>query len=396
MRGSPLLRTLLLLIVVGATAIGLRILTGPAITPFPAKQAIPTPAGHSSVTPFVLELSKPAKSVNIETLDGKQLAHPACDVSAVLAGKSNCHPKPLTLPCGSSGRRPPFPRTPVLCDLLSNLQASRPFPTSLSRAATWMTFGNSLAMTETHHDRCAHHAHHHELVIDSLCVRYRKVTALIDVSLATSCGNRVALIGPNGAGKSTLLKAIAGLVPRVTGTIRWRGTPVHRWSREFAYLPQREEIDWSFPITVRGLVEMGRYPQTGWSARIARRRLSGRGPGSCIHGLGESRTPPDPRAFRWPATTRFSPRALAQEAHVLLLDEPFTGLDRNAARSLGGLLARLAHEGRLVIASHHDLRTAAGLFDEVLLLNTRQIAFGPAPDMATSDLIETTFSQANV
>lgn len=86
MRGSPLLRTLLLLIVVGATAIGLRILTGPAITPFPAKQAIPTPAGHSSVTPFVLELSKPAKSVNIETLDGKQLAHPACDVSAVLAG----------------------------------------------------------------------------------------------------------------------------------------------------------------------------------------------------------------------------------------------------------------------------------------------------------------------
>ena len=119
-------------------------------------------------------------------------------------------------------------------------------------------------MSETHHDCCAHHGHHHELVIENLTVCYRRVLALENVSLATSCGNRVALIGPNGAGKSTLLKAIAGLVPRDSGTIRWRGTAVKKWSREFAYLPQREEVDWSFPITVRGLVEMGRYPQTGW------------------------------------------------------------------------------------------------------------------------------------
>lgn len=251
-------------------------------------------------------------------------------------------------------------------------------------------------MTETHHDRCAHHAHHHELVIDSLCVRYRKVTALIDVSLATSCGNRVALIGPNGAGKSTLLKAIAGLVPRVTGTIRWRGTPVHRWSREFAYLPQREEIDWSFPITVRGLVEMGRYPQTGWWRAFSAADSQAVDQALASMGL-ENLEHRQIRELSGGQQQRvFLARALAQEAHVLLLDEPFAGLDRNAARSLGGLLARLAHEGRLVIASHHDLRTAAGLFDEILLLNTRQIAFGPAPDMATSDLIETTFSQANI
>ena len=115
-----------------------------------------------------------------------------------------------------------------------------------------------------HHGCCAHHDHHHELVIDGLSVSYRNILALSGVSMATSCGNRVALIGPNGAGKSTLLKAIAGLVPRNAGEIRWRGTAVRKWSREFAYLPQREEVDWSFPITVRGLVEMGRYPQTGW------------------------------------------------------------------------------------------------------------------------------------
>ncbi len=126
-------------------------------------------------------------------------------------------------------------------------------------------------MSEEHHDCCAHHAHHHELVIDGLQVRYRNNLALDGVNFATSCGNRVALVGPNGAGKSTLLKAIAGLVPRSGGTIRWRGTAVKRWSREFAYLPQREEVDWSFPITVRGLVEMGRYPQTGMFGRFGER-----------------------------------------------------------------------------------------------------------------------------
>ncbi len=90
----------------------------------------------------------------------------------------------------------------------------------------------------TSHDCCAHHGHHHELVIEGLSVSYRNILALSGVSMATSCGNRVALIGPNGAGKSTLLKAIAGLVPRASGEIRWRGTAVRKWSREFAYLPQ--------------------------------------------------------------------------------------------------------------------------------------------------------------
>ncbi len=248
-------------------------------------------------------------------------------------------------------------------------------------------------MSETHHDCCAHHGHHHELVIKNVTVCYRRVLALDDVSLATSCGNRVALIGPNGAGKSTLLKAIAGLVPRDKGSISWRGTAVKKWSREFAYLPQREEVDWSFPITVRGLVEMGRYPQTGWwrkfspedSAAVDRaleslalldlqhrqiRELSG----------GQQQ-----RAFL--------ARALAQEAHVLLLDEPFTGLDRNAAHLLGDLLAKLAHEGRLVIASHHDLNTVPRLFDEALVLATHALAFGPVAEVLTPELIERTFHE---
>ncbi len=246
-------------------------------------------------------------------------------------------------------------------------------------------------MSDAHHDCCAHHGQHHELVIQGLSVSYRRVLALENVSLATSCGNRVALIGPNGAGKSTLLKAIAGLVPRASGSILWRGTAVKKWSREFAYLPQREEVDWSFPITVRGLVEMGRYPQTGWWRKFSAKDSAA--VDSALDSL--ALTDLQDRQIRelsgGQQQRAFLARALAQEAHVLLLDEPFTGLDRNASQLLGDLLTQLAHEGRLVIASHHDLNTVPQLFDEALILATQSLAFGPVAETLTPELIDRTF-----
>ncbi len=248
-------------------------------------------------------------------------------------------------------------------------------------------------MSETHHDGCAHHGHHHELVIKHVTVRYRRVLALEDVSLATSCGNRVALIGPNGAGKSTLLKAIAGLVPRDGGSINWRGTAVKKWSREFAYLPQREEVDWSFPITVRGMVEMGRYPQTGWWRKFSPEDSAAVDRALESLGLTDLQHRQIRELSGGQQQRAFLARALAQEAHVLLLDEPFTGLDRNAAQLLGDLLARLAHEGRLVIASHHDLNTVPRLFDEALVLATRALAFGPVAEILTPELIDRTFHE---
>jgi len=241
-----------------------------------------------------------------------------------------------------------------------------------------------------HHDHCAHHGHHHELVIEGLCVHYRQIVALEDISFATSCGNRVALIGPNGAGKSTLLKAIAGLVPRHAGSILWRGTAVKKWSREFAYLPQREEVDWSFPITVRGLVEMGRFPQVGWWRRFSPQDDEAVSSAIDAMGLSDLAERQIRELSGGQQQRTFLARSIAQEAHVLLLDEPFTGLDRNASRSLAELLGQLSHEGRLVIASHHDLNTAPDLFDEALVLNTRPIAFG----LATKVLSPATLDQA--
>jgi ABC-type Mn2+/Zn2+ transport system ATPase subunit len=203
----------------------------------------------------------------------------------------------------------------------------------------------------------------------------------------------VALIGPNGAGKSTLLKAIAGLVPRDSGTIRWRGTAVKKWSREFAYLPQREEVDWSFPITVRGLVEMGRYPQTGWWRKFSTADTAAVDRALDSLALLDLQNRQIRELSGGQQQRAFLARALAQEAHVLLLDEPFTGLDRNASQLLGDLLAKLAHEGRLVIASHHDLNTVPRLFDEALVLVTRPLAFGPVAEILTPELIERTFHE---
>jgi ABC-type Mn2+/Zn2+ transport system ATPase subunit len=241
---------------------------------------------------------------------------------------------------------------------------------------------------------CEHCAHHHELEISGLTVRYRLHTALEQATLATSCGNCVALIGPNGAGKSTLLKAIAGLIPRAAGRIQWRGATVHRWHREFAYLPQREEVDWSFPVTVRGLVEMGRYSQLGWwrrwravdDARVAEALALLQLDGLERRQISELSGGQQQRAF--------IARSIASEAHVLLLDEPFTGLDRPARENLSALLRKLAGEGRLVIASHHDLNTVRDIFDQVLILNRRPVAFGGVAEAFTPENLTAAYERA--
>ena len=246
------------------------------------------------------------------------------------------------------------------------------------------------------HSCCDHHDHHHDIVVKDLTVKYRNLTALDKISFDTSCGNRLALIGPNGAGKSTLLKAIAGLVKKSSGSIQWRGTAVKKWSSEFAYLPQREEVDWNFPITVRGLVEMGRYPQLGMWGKFFNKDKQAVDQALESLDLTDLQNRQIKQLSGGQQQRAFIARAIAQEAHVLLLDEPFTGLDRNAAKTLSDLLHKLAGEGRLIIASHHDLRSAKELFNQVLLLNRESVAFGNAESLITDELLETTFNAETV
>jgi ABC-type Mn2+/Zn2+ transport system ATPase subunit len=234
----------------------------------------------------------------------------------------------------------------------------------------------------------------HRLIIENLTVSYRGVPALHHVNLELHCGRCVGLLGPNGAGKSTLLKSIARLTPFETGKIIFDAHEhgPSRADQSIAYLPQRSLVDWDFPLTVRGLVEMGRFPALGGWRRF------GADDAAAVHAALDATHLADLGDRQISALSggqqqrAFLARAVAQGAHVYLLDEPFTGLDRNAQKLLSDLLRRLAaHDGKLVIVSHHDLRTVEQLFDDVIFLNGELVAFGPAAETFTPANIERTY-----
>jgi ABC-type Mn2+/Zn2+ transport system ATPase subunit len=229
------------------------------------------------------------------------------------------------------------------------------------------------------------------LLIEDLTVSYHRIPAVhhLDVQLASGCC--VGLLGPNGAGKTTLLKALAGLLPTETGRIRFNGRLVAD-ARLITYMPQREAVDWDFPITVRGLAEMGRYSVLGmWKPFSARDEAI----------VNEALQVADLKAFAdrqikalsgGQQQRAFLARAWAQEAEIYLLDEPFGGLDRNASTAFAAAIHRLRDSGRLLIVSHHNLVDARELFDHVLILNGELVAFGPTAQTLTTENIDRAFS----
>lgn len=237
-----------------------------------------------------------------------------------------------------------------------------------------------------------HCADSHELMIDSLHIHYGRVCALHEINFKMNCGHSLALIGSNGAGKSTLLKAIAGLLKISHGEILWRGEAVHKHTKEIAYLPQREAVDWNFPITVRGMIEMGCYPQLGPLRRFSSHESEIVDKAIEAMQLQELQDRQISALSGGQQQRSFIARALAQEAHVVLLDEPFAGLDKTNQDTLSQLIHDLCAEGRLVIASHHDMNTVSENFNYSLLLKKNQIAFGPSSEVMKNDYLDEVFS----
>lgn len=231
----------------------------------------------------------------------------------------------------------------------------------------------------------------HRLDLRDVTVSYRRVPAVHHFSLELHCGRRIALLGPNGAGKTSLLKAMVGLVPLETGSIYFGGHGHRAANGHIAYLPQRNVIDWDFPTTVRGLVEMGRYVRLGWWRSFRAEDRAAVEDALELMELGDL-TDRQISALSGGQQQRvFLARALAQNAHVFLLDEPFTGLDQPAQKLLGQTLARLSGAGNLVIASHHDLKTVPDLFDQVIFLNGELMAHGDTATVFTEANIRKTF-----
>lgn len=238
------------------------------------------------------------------------------------------------------------------------------------------------------------HAHHHShaLQIEDLTVSYARIPALHHVAFEVRCGQCVALLGPNGAGKTTLLKTLAGLVDRESGTIHFHGREVRGATPDIAYLPQRGNIDWDFPTTVRGLVEMGRYLRLGWWRSYG--KADAAAVDSAIHAMAlEPLQDRQISALSGGQQQRaFLARALAQEAHVLLLDEPFTGLDKPNQDKLKATLRLLREQGKLLLVSHHDLPSVREIFDTVIMLNGELISAGPTNEAFTEANIQRAYS----
>jgi len=232
----------------------------------------------------------------------------------------------------------------------------------------------------------------HLLSVKNIHVHYGKVCALHDISFDISCGSALALIGANGSGKSTLLKTIIGLVPAQQGKVLWCGNPVAQHRYEIAYLPQKENIDWNFPITVRGLVEMGRYSRIGSFKAFSKNDHA-----MVDQALEEMQIPAlqnrQISSLSGGQQQRaFIARALAQEPHVLLLDEPLNGLDRPSRETLAALMKNLVQKGKLIIASHHDINETANIFDSALLLKSHAIAFGSVGETLTPENLTKVFA----
>ena len=170
----------------------------------------------------------------------------------------------------------------------------------------------------------------HHLEIKDLTVAYHRVPAVHHVTLDLRCGHCIALLGPNGAGKTTFFKALVGLVPKETGKIVFGGHGKVGADTDIAYLPQRSVIDWDFPITVRGMVEMGRYMRIGKWGSFGKADAAAVDLALRTMELADLATRQISALSGGQQQRAFLARSLAQEAHVFLLDEPFTGLDKTA------------------------------------------------------------------
>ena len=232
------------------------------------------------------------------------------------------------------------------------------------------------------------------LEVRRLTVSYGARPVLWDVDVTFPAGALSAIVGPNGAGKSTLLKAALGLIPSDAGQTLIDGRPVRRARDRVAYVPQRDTIDWDFPITVREVVEMGRYAETGWFRRVARSEAAL--VDECLErvGMGGYRSRQIGQLSGGQRQRVFIARALAQQAPVMLMDEPFAGVDARTEASILGLLSDLRDEGRSIVVVHHDLETVRAAFDWALLLNVRAVAAGPVADVLTPEVVRRAYGAA--
>lgn len=229
------------------------------------------------------------------------------------------------------------------------------------------------------------------LEVQHLSINYRGVQALEDVCFQLSGGRLVGLIGPNGAGKSTLIKGMLGLIPLSEGRILYQGKPLKRQRQQVAYVPQRSQIDWDYPVTVWNVVMMARTAHAGWfrspsrqSEEIVKEALQRVEMLNLRHRqIGELSGGQQQRVFL--------ARALAQQAELFLFDEPLAAVDKKTEALIFDIYAELKTQGKTLLVSCHEWGTALSHYDQLMLLNQRLIAFGSPADVMTPENIQNAY-----
>lgn len=232
------------------------------------------------------------------------------------------------------------------------------------------------------------------LQVHQLTVNYEKTPVLWDISLEIPYGQIVGIIGPNGAGKSTFIKTALGLIQPISGKIEFFGQPLAACRRRVAYVPQRESVDWDFPITVRDLVMMGRYGMLGlcrWPRKADVAAVD-----HCLELMGMTAyaTRQINQLSGGQQQRAFIARALVQEADIYFMDEPFAGIDMATETVIMRTLRQLQAKGKTIFIVHHDLNTIESYFDWIIMLNMRLVACGPAVEAFNADTLNLAYGKS--
>lgn len=235
------------------------------------------------------------------------------------------------------------------------------------------------------------HSPDNPLSVHSLTVAYNERPVLWDVDFDAQPSALVAIVGPNGAGKSTLIKACLELIPRASGTVEFWGGSLKRARNRIGYVPQRESVDWDFPISALEVVTMGRYGRIGWFRPVTKAHQE-----KALHcleqvGMADFAQRQINHLSGGQQQRVFLARALAQEAELYFMDEPFAGVDAATEKAIVDVLQGLKRSGATCICVHHDLVTVPEYFDRVLLLNTHVVAQGKVSEVFTTDNLKRTY-----
>jgi manganese/zinc/iron transport system ATP- binding protein len=229
------------------------------------------------------------------------------------------------------------------------------------------------------------------LSVYDLTVAYHRKPVIWDISFDLPPGQLIGVVGPNGAGKSTLLKAVMDLIPRASGRIRVFGDSYKNNRHRVGYVPQRESVDWQFPVNARDVVTMGLYDEIGWCRPVRKQHRDRAIEALQRVGIAELANRQISQLSGGQQQRTFLARALVQDADLYLMDEPFAAVDAATERAIIDILRELKDRQKTAVVIHHDLQTVSEYFDYVVLLNMRVVAHGSVESTFTNENLNKTY-----